>query len=294
MANRITVTLTVSVQLSGADASVVTLSNLAGFELLPASVSLDLDGFLFCRDSGQSRAGLFSTKSLELTLQLCADETMEVGHLYVIAFTATNPPKDRASPDILIAAAGQRVVMVPALIIKDHATVLGVAFGASPMTIVVPEFLTRHIVQATPVTSVRNVITMTLSSSISLSSTLSSKISITHLTGLLVAARTVSISDVGAGVSFSALVCSSYSLVPGEGDWSTSTIIFRVCDGMTIQLNTPYIFSFEFINPGFDQDSPPVEIHARNTMAELFPVLMHKSHEPVLGVIHGADPLQEP
>ena len=79
--NTISVTLAVSVELSGQDASVITLSNLQGLQL-PVNVSLDAytggHGELFCGAFGDSRTGQWDGKAAELVLRLCAGGVIQV------------------------------------------------------------------------------------------------------------------------------------------------------------------------------------------------------------------------
>ncbi|KAJ1466348.1 hypothetical protein T484DRAFT_1861907 [Baffinella frigidus] len=298
VANTITVTLTASVQLSGADASVITLSNLFGAVAdPPVSLGSSPGGneaeYLFCGDSGASKTGVWDSEASTLTLRLCANKIMIVGVEYIMHFTMTNPASDQESPSVSIEATGERVTMPAASMAKDGRTLLGVSGGFEVLKVVVPFFTTKRIAQATPVADIPNTITITLSSSFSLSAALGSSMTVTNMVGLPVSDRAVTISDVGAGPAISPLVCSSAGQ-PGIGDWdeSTSNLEFLVCDGQTVQLNTEYVFTISFVNPGDAQSSPTVQVVARNSMFEIFLAPMTKLGQLVLGVVDGSDPLR--
>ncbi|KAJ1465614.1 hypothetical protein T484DRAFT_1864123, partial [Baffinella frigidus] len=191
--NKITVELQVSVDLSGADGSVITLSNLTG-AVLGTNVSIEAVAgghageYLFCENGGESRMGTWHASNSSLTLQLCPETTMNVGVLYAIAFTITNPLQDQNSPSISIEASGEVVQIGAAAVVKDTASLLSIVGGASPLKVVVPSFTTKSIAQSTPVASVANVITVTLRSSISLSSALFASITMSNLEGLPISA----------------------------------------------------------------------------------------------------------
>ena len=296
-ANKITLELQVSVDLSGADASVIVLSDFTGAGLDPVvtleAVSGGNSGVnLFCGDDGTSRLGEWDSVASTLTLRFCPEQTMHVGQKYAIALTITNPADDQESPRLMIEARGDFVQTEAAPLVKSTATVLGIEAGASPLKVVVPLFTTKRIAQSTPISSVSNVITVTLQSTIDLSSSMSAAITISNLQGLVQAGSQIAIQDVLGGTPFSGLMCSG--AIPYRAGWDQTEVqmVLTVCAGETMLHSTDYVFSFTITNPGRDQTSPAIRVGAYTTMAVITDSRMDTPHARVVGVVNGSDPLR--
>ena len=295
-ANKITLELQVSVDLSGADASVIVLSDFTGAGLDPVvtleAVSGGNSGVnLFCGDDGTSRLGEWDSAASTLTLWFCPEQTMHVGQKYAIAFTITNPAGDQESPRLMIKARGDFVQTEAVPLVKSTATVLGIAGGASPLKVVVPMFTTKRIAQSTPISSVSNVITVTLQSTIDLSSSMSAAITIS-LQGLVQAGSQITIQDSGSGEPFASLI--GKGTVSRRVTWiqGQQQMLMEVCSGKTLVHSSDFVFSFIIMNPAKDQTSLAIWVGAYTTMAVIADSRMDTPHARVVGVVNGSDPLQ--
>ncbi|KAJ1478016.1 hypothetical protein T484DRAFT_1819073, partial [Baffinella frigidus] len=294
--NTVTARFAVSVELSGRDASIITLSNFSG---AAASDVVTLQGvpggnageYLFCLESGTDRAALWDRVPSSVTLRLCAGQTLHVGQEYAIAFTVRNPDHDQESPLVLVEATGVQVRVGTAPVVKSTASILGLLEGAAPLRVVVPRFMTKVMQQSTPISSVVNTIIVTLRSSISLSASINTRIAISHFDGYVQSATSITIQDAG-DQPFAALICKGTASRRMTWTQAQKEIVLEVCAGRTIVHSTDYVFSFAITNPGADQASPAIQVGAYTTMAVIADSLMVKSHALVVGVVNGSDPLQ--
>ena len=227
-----------------------------------------------------------------LKLKLCQEQTMHVGQQYAFSFVVTNPQHDQESPRIMIEASGDFVNMLPAPLVKSDAAILGISNGASPLKVVVPLFTSKTMAQSTPISSVSNVITVTLKSTIDLSNSMSATITISNLHGLVRSGSTISMVDVAGQAKMSDLMCFGPTPKLTVWDQQKSHILLTVCAGATLKHSIDYVFAFTITNPGKDQDSPPIAVGASCSMAVIPAMPMDKPNEYVVGVANGSDPLK--
>ncbi|MGB1606132.1 MAG: hypothetical protein ACPIOQ_76100, partial [Promethearchaeia archaeon] len=177
--NRITVTLVADIALNATSA--ITISGLTGavvqspVTLLGAAAQTDVFS-----DGTTPGLGAWDSDALELTVS--SGKTMAAGTAYVVGFSVTNPSSAQVSPTITVAASGSATIAA-AVMEKNGTTLLGVANGADPLTVVVPTFSTKSVRQGTPVSGQSNEITVTLAANYDLIAHATTKVTISGLTG---------------------------------------------------------------------------------------------------------------
>jgi hypothetical protein len=143
--NTLTLQLQSTVNLRGADNSVITVSGLDGaiIDEGPVAVSVSKDGplfvgALFCVTGSETvSTGSWSASTSTLTLSVCSAKTFEAGAVYEIMLDVVNPSVSQPSPAVTISAAGTvEYATVPAD--KLGAEVFGVAKGADPLKVSSP------------------------------------------------------------------------------------------------------------------------------------------------------------
>ena len=162
---------------------------------------------------------------------------------------------------------------------------LGVANGANPLLVVVPEFGVRKIGQSNPLAGGSNTITVTIQSNVNLRSTDSSVVTISGLTNAPDAASLglTSVESSGADLF-------SDGSTQGKGALSSGTLTLTVHTGQTVAAGTQYAFSFTITNPSSAQGAASAVIAASGT-ASFAQAAMVAPSSPLLGVANGADPL---
>ena len=248
--NTITVTIQSNVNLAQAtDSSVVTISGLTN---APDAASLGLTSVessgadLFSDGTTQGKGALSSGT---LTLTVHTGQTVAAGTQYAFSFTITNPSSAQGAASAVIAASGTASFAQAAMVAPGSA-LLGVANGADPLVVVVPEFGVRKIGQSNPLAAGSNTITVTIQSNVNLAqATDSSVVTISGLTNAPDAASLglTSVESSGADLF-------SDGTTQGKGALSSGTLTLTVHTGQTVAAGTQYAFSFTITNPSSAQN----------------------------------------
>eukprot|EP00961_Rhodomonas_salina_P088869 1195674-Rhodomonas_salina.1 len=93
---------------------------------------------------------------------------MEARRRYAFGFEVRNPSTDQASPAVRVNATSKIFSIFEDYVSKLGEPLLGVTGGTDPMRVVVPIFSTS-VIQSTPVARARNLITVSLETSVELS-----------------------------------------------------------------------------------------------------------------------------
>ena len=270
------------------DSSVVTISGLTN---APDAASLGLTSVessgadLFSDGTTQGKGALSSGT---LTLTVHTGQTVAAGTQYAFSFTITNPSSAQGAASAVIAASGTASFAQAAMVAPGSA-LLGVANGADPLLVVVPEFVVRKIGQSNPLAGGSNTITVTIQSNVNLAqATDSSVVTISGLTNAPDAASLglTSVESSGADLF-------SDGTTQGKGALSSGTLTLTVHTGQTVAAGTQYAFSFTITNPSSAQNDATVTIAASGTAA--FPTsrgVMTTDTANVYGVTNGGKPMK--
>jgi hypothetical protein len=87
--------------------------------------------------------------------------------VYTFAFAVTNPAAAQGAATPNIAASGSAAISAAAMT-QPNSALLGVTDGANPLLIVVPTFSVKSIQQSTPVASMANTMTVTVTANVNL------------------------------------------------------------------------------------------------------------------------------
>eukprot|EP00961_Rhodomonas_salina_P165986 2236630-Rhodomonas_salina.2 len=165
--NTLTVTLVTNVDLT--EDVHITISGLSGAR---ASRSLELQTSslnLFCNPStGEANSGSWDGFLFALTLRPCTNMVVAPDTEVIVSFDVQNPAEEQDSPEIVISAAGDDVVIATTPMIKDSRPLVGIAGGARPLFVVLPEFSLRGISQSSLLSNQTNFLTIRLLSNVDL------------------------------------------------------------------------------------------------------------------------------
>ena len=179
----------------------------------------------------------------------------------MVYFTLRNPGLSQPSPDISVGAMSAATVVqeggielpkvqVPAVLVeKSSAAVLGVESGTTPLFIVDMFFLDKNISQSTPLASVRNTITVQMSTSFTVFSSFGARVTIS---GLLGATYT--------GLSSTCDSSDEWRVEYVDWDASRGDLIVQLCDGNDILPGIVNTFSYVVTNRDENQEPTPMMI----------------------------------
>ena len=204
-----------------------------------------------------------STGTLELTAGITGTAQ---GAACTITFDLQQASAEYTPPTVSIAAAinngstalgsiGQAAMVAP------NSPLLGVANGADPLLVVVPEFDVRKIGQSNPLAGGSNTITVTIQSNVNLAQATDS--SVVTISGLTNAPDAASLGLTSVESSGADLFSDGSN--QGKGALSSGTLTLTVHTGQTVAAGTQYAFSFTITNPASEQTFATPTIAASGT-----------------------------
>eukprot|EP00961_Rhodomonas_salina_P046389 622616-Rhodomonas_salina.1 len=288
--NALSISLKTSVDLS--DTTVVTISGLEGAIIANASVSVKAFGAeaLFCDQGQNSGAVSWDEAQATLFLHVCDGNLWRAEQLYNLEIGILNPAEDQMSPSVRIQSQGAIVVIPVRAMKKQNEKVLGVVNGSDPLRVQTPRFVSKSIYQETPLSGLRNTITVVLETTVNLEGVHGSVITISGLERFTeeMVAR---ISPVQGGHGAEKTFC-TFGNQSQTALWTnvTENLLLTLCPTSNITAGVYYTFQFVFTNPVENRVSPEVFITAQGT-ANFDLVAMDKPGEDILGVGQGRAPL---
>jgi hypothetical protein len=265
--NMFYVTLSSSVPLSGSsraasyvssstNSSVFVMSGLGGAQMHDLTGDwiqlFDIsNGFnLFCVDGVRGRARWNATSG-EIMLAICGDQTMVPNINYAFAFRIMNPLIYRRRPPVQISLVGG------VLWRTVNFTYAGSWYDPFFIDIGRPTFLTRCMNQSVPYAGLNNTLTVSLVVNQAMAEA-ARRFIITNLRGAIVNTSTV---QLYGGSNNSQIFCVGDQ--PSQAVLRNGDLNLTLCqDSEGLAPYENYVFSFDILNPSFDQSPPSINIKA--------------------------------
>eukprot|EP00961_Rhodomonas_salina_P202604 2732960-Rhodomonas_salina.1 len=258
--NTLSVTLLPTVNLEGADSSIISVTGLQGIPIGQVAVSaINATGppkFCF---NGTSNSAVVTSGPM-LLLSICPSEALQAGEEHAFSFAILNPAASQISPQISIRASGTASFSVAA-VQKLANELFGVSSGTSPLLIVEPLFDLRTLQRSSLLAGAQNEHVVSLEATVGMSFADFSVITISGLSGTSDHLDFVRISS-----SEENLYC-NVDGIPNQAAYNASsgTLVFRVCEGRQLSADQPITISFNLTNPIAQTETSGFSIKMRGT-----------------------------
>lgn len=224
-------------------------------------------------------------------LVVTLSSTLSKDTAYSMSFPLRNPALAKTAVVVTISASVETgSVDAPVAnfnLVPDDYTILAIASGSKPFTIVVPTFTTAQIAQSYPVADANTVITVTFRANCDMPA--DSMVTITGLTGT----QTSDVPDPGSASLTLTSVGSVFDTTPAWTQ-STGTLIFSALSALSTS-SSDFVVSFTLRNPASAHSSPAIALSGRietgSFDSPFSQKIMTKPGVTIFGVEGGSDPL---